>query len=121
MTIGYSDIFANPHQCQCNRSSLYFLLVTLGSFHSQVTSSAVLAANTRNRVLPVPWSMAPTSGPRSFMPPLTEAASEDGDPSRPLGDVTLMAIKDQRAFSFDVDACNMWFKFLLFKYSSALY
>ena len=54
--------------------------------------------------------------PRSFMPPLTEAASEDGDPSRPLGDVTLLAIKDQRAFSFDVDACNMWFKFLLFKY-----
>ena len=67
--------------------------------YSQVTSSAVLAAKTRKRVLPVPWSMAPTSGPKSFIPPLTEAASEDGDPSRPLGEVTLITTLTSTAFS----------------------
>ena len=68
--------------------------------YSQVTSSAVFAAKTRKRVLPVPWSMAPTSGPKSFIPPLTEGANEEeGDPSRPLGDVTLMTNFTGAAFS----------------------
>ena len=80
-----------------------------------MTSSAVLAAKTRNRVLPVPWSMAPTSGPSSFMPPLTEAASEgEGEPSRPLGDVTLIALKIVHTFSFNVEAC-IGSEFLNFK------
>ena len=85
------------------KSLVYYKRFHLVMYLSQVTSSAVLAANTRNRVLPVPWSMAPTSGPRSFMPPLMEAASEDGDPSRPrppLGEVTLMVIKVLRSFFF---------------------
>ena len=77
-----------------------------------MTSSAVLAANTRNRVLPVPWSMAPTSGPRSFMPPLMEAASEDGDPSRPLGEVTLMIIKVLHTFFLDGDKPKLWSEYL---------
>ncbi len=65
-----------------------------------MTSSAVVALNTRKRVLEVPWSMAPTRGPRSLGTAEGEARFWDEDDDEGGSIVTVSKGRKEAVLTF---------------------